>query len=262
MADLGLDIAHAVDPVAFAIDRLGWGPDPWQTRAMRSTQPTLLNCSRQSGKSTVTAAIATHEAAYSAGSLTLLIAPTQRQSAILYRKVARFLKSLQPVEQMEIDNKLSCTLKTGSEVVSLPGDPDNLRGYSAPSLIVLDEAAFLSEQMIEAVIPMLAVSEGRLLMLSTPNGRRGYFHEAWTSDDQDWLRIRVPASDCPRIKPAFLEKMRRKMPDYKFRQEFFCEFTDTENQIFGSDLIRSAITDEIAPLFSPAQLQLMGAMPA
>jgi hypothetical protein len=68
----------------------------------------------------------------------------------------------------------------------------------------------------------------------------------------------VPATECPRIKPGFLEKMRRKMPAYKFQQEFFCEFTDSENQIFSSALIRSAITDAIIPLFTAAQMAGMG----
>ncbi len=250
---------YSLDPVAFSTDRLGVTPDPWQETLLRSSQPTLVNCSRQSGKTTTTAIKATHQAVYEPGSLTLCIAPTQRQSGILARKVNKFIKSLEPVEMLLSDNKLSFTLANGSEVVALPGDPDTLRGYSAPQLVIIDEGAFCSEAMIEAIVPMLAVSEGRLLILSTPNGQRGFFYEAYVGPDDDWLRIEVPASQCPRIKPAYLEKMRRKLPPYKFRQEFECQFTDSENQIFSSELIRSAIDDTILPLFTGAQLQAMGA---
>ena len=55
--DLALDLAHALDPVAFVQDRLKFEPDPWQARLLRSCAPwILLNCCRQSGKSTTTAA--------------------------------------------------------------------------------------------------------------------------------------------------------------------------------------------------------------
>jgi hypothetical protein len=258
MPSLAAQLAHAMDPVAFAVDRLAFTPDPWQAELLRSDRPTLVNCSRQSGKTTTTAVKATHEAVYSPGSLTLCIAPSQRQSGILARKINQFIKALEPFERLESDNRLSFRLENKSEVVALPGDPDTLRGFSGPSLIIIDEAAFASEALFEAVLPMIAVSEGRLLILSTPNGQRGFFHTSWTSADDDWLRIRVPATECPRIKPGFLEKMRRKMPAYKFQQEFFCEFTDSENQIFSSALIRSAITDAIIPLFTAAQMAGMG----
>ena len=57
--DLTLDFAHALDPVAFAEDRLGFLPDPWQARVLRSPASwILLNCCRQSGKSTTTALVA------------------------------------------------------------------------------------------------------------------------------------------------------------------------------------------------------------
>src|SRR5438876_2218077 len=63
--NLALDLAHALDPVAFVQDRLKFEPDPWQARLLRSRAPwILLNCCRQSGKSTTTAALALHTAIY------------------------------------------------------------------------------------------------------------------------------------------------------------------------------------------------------
>lgn len=256
---LAAELAYAFDPVAFAVERLAFMPDPWQADLLRSDRPTLVNCSRQSGKTTTTAVKACHQAVYEPGSLTLCIAPTQRQSGIIARKIRDFIRRLEPVQQLETDNRLSFRLANASEVVALPGDPDTLRGYSAPQLIIIDEGAFASDAMMEAIVPMLAVSEGRLLILSTPNGQRGFFYQAWISPDDDWLRIAVPASSCPRIKPEFLARMRRKLSPHKFAQEFECAFTDSENQVFSSALIRSAITDEIEPLFSAAELRGMAA---
>src|SRR5437763_475352 len=108
--DLALDLAHALDPVAFVQDRLNFEPDPWQARLLRSRAPwILLNCCRQSGKSTTTAALALHTAIYDPG-LTLLVSPSLRQSKELFAKVTGFLKDLEPAEVLEEDNKSCCTL--------------------------------------------------------------------------------------------------------------------------------------------------------
>ena len=173
--DLALDLAHALDPVSFVQDRLKFEPDPWQAQLLRSRASwILLNCCRQSGKSTTTAALALHTAIYNPG-LTLLVSPSLRQSKELFAKVTGFLKDLEPAEVLEEDNKSSCTLANGARVVSLPGDPDTLRGYSAPKLIIKDEAAYVSDAMQAALDPMLAVSKGRLIEMSSPNGKRGHF---------------------------------------------------------------------------------------
>ena len=110
LLDLALDLAHALDPVAFVQDRLKFEPDPWQARLLRSCAPwILLNCCRQSGKSTTTAAVALHTAIYDPG-LILLVSPSLRQSKELFAKVTGFLKDLEPAEVLEEDNKSCCAL--------------------------------------------------------------------------------------------------------------------------------------------------------
>jgi hypothetical protein len=262
VSDLARSLAHALDPVGWVRDELQWCPDPWQGEVLSQTEATLLCCSRQSGKSTTTAALAAHCAVTQPGSLILLVAPTQRQSGLLYRKVSRFLKSLEPVEHLEADNRLSCVLRTGSEVISLPGEPDNLRGYSGPQLVLLDEAAYLDEGVMEAVLPMLAVSDGRLVLLSSPNGSRGYFYRAWTGQEGDWHRIKATADDCPRISSEYLAKMRKRLPEFKFMQEFYGVFADGENQLFATDLIDAAFNPAINALFPQNKLNALRVPPA
>src|SRR5271169_1892824 len=208
--DLALDFAHGLDPAAFAEDRLGFQPDPWQTQVLRSRSPwILLNCCRQSGKSTTTALVALHTAIYNPG-LILLVSPSLRQSKELFAKVMGFLKGLDPAEALEEDNKSSCELASGARIVSLPGDPDTLRGFSAPKLIIKDEAALVSDAMQAALDPMLAVSNGRLIELSSPNGRRGHFYENW-EHGENVERIKIVGSQCPRISAEFLKQQRRKL---------------------------------------------------
>src|SRR5215469_2503297 len=208
--DLMVDLAHALDPVGFAADRLAFHPYPWQARLLRSTAPwVLLNCCRQSGKSTTTAILALHTALYDPG-LILLVSPSLRQWKELFGKVVRFLKSLEPVESVEEDNRSSCELRNGARVVSLPGDPGTLRGFSAPRLIVMDEDSLIPDEMVPALDPMLAISGGRPVQMSSPAGRRGHFFEAW-QNGEGAERIRITARECPRISAEFLEQQRKKL---------------------------------------------------
>ena len=55
---------------------------------------------------------------------------------------------------------------------------------------------------------MLAVSRGKLWLLSTPHGKRGFFYEMWKAGGRGWMRIRVPATECPRISQRFLAEER------------------------------------------------------
>lgn len=246
--DLGRDLAHALDPVAFAIDRLRWRPDPWQAGMLRSrSRKQILNCARQSGKSTSTAVLALHTAIYQPGALILLIAPAQRQSRELFAKVTDFLALLEPAQVLSEDNKLSCTLQNTSRIVSLPGDPKTVRGFSAPALVIEDEAAQVDDAMTAAIRPMLAVSNGRLILMSTPFGRRGHFFEAWTNgSDDDWDRIEIKATECPRISPEFLAGELKALGPMLYAQEYECQFVDSNTSAFSSALIEQALRHDFA----------------
>jgi hypothetical protein len=241
--DLVHDLAFGLDPVAFVEDRLSFTPDPWQEQVLRSTSPwIMLNCCRQSGKSTTTAALALHTALYDPG-LILLVSPSLRQSKELFAKVISFLKGLQPAEVLEEDNKSSCELANRARVVSLPGDPNTVRGFSGPRLILIDEGAYVSDAMQAALAPMLAVSGGRLIEMSSPNGRRGHFFENW-EHGQGVERIRIIGRQCPRISPEFLEQQRRKLGPMLFAQEFEGEFIDAQSSAFASDMIEQALVHD------------------
>src|SRR5215208_562055 len=89
------DIRLALDRVAFARVALGLEPDPWQKDLLRSTSDrVLLNISRQAGKSTMAALLALHKALYSPNSLTLILAPAERQAKETFSKAATMYASL------------------------------------------------------------------------------------------------------------------------------------------------------------------------
>jgi hypothetical protein len=232
--DLARDLAFGLDP-ALVAHALGMEPDPWQVRFLRSAKPRiLLNCSRQPGKSTVTALLAVHAAFYDPGALVPLLSPTQRQSHELFREALDAYRAIPTAIPTVQESALRLELENGSRIVSLPGKETTVRGFSGVRLLAVDEAARVPDELYYAVRPMLAVSGGRLVALSTPFGTRGWWYEAWRSEER-WERYRVPAGDCPRISEAFLAEEQRSMGAWWFAQEYGCEFQDAETQPFGSE---------------------------
>jgi hypothetical protein len=253
MVGLRDDLRLALDRVSFA-EKLGIVPDPWQEDLLRSTSDrVLLNCCRQSGKSTMSGLIALHRALYYPGSLVLCLAPSERQSKELFAKVADFYRILRPgpAPPAESDRKLGMELKNGSRIEALPGTEKTIRGFSGAALLIVDEAARVDDDLYYAVRPMLAVSGGALMMLSTPAGRRGVFFEEW-SEGMGWERYEVPASQCPRISEAFLKEERRALPRRVYRQEYECSFEETEDQVFSYEDVAGAMSSEVTPLFGEA----------
>ena len=247
---LSTDLRAALDPAGFAANAAGITLDPWQADVLRSTRRRLLlNCTRQAGKSTVAAMLAAHAVMHQTDVLVLLVSPSLRQSSELFRKVSALLERLEQRPALIEDNRLSCTLDNGSRVVSLPSNEEKIRGFSAADLIIEDEAARVSDDLYRAIRPMLAISNGKLVLASTPHGKRGHFFEEWTHGGDTWERVMVTAPDCPRISAAFLDEERRSMGEQWFNQEYLCSFSDTSSQVFSYDLVIGALSSDILPLF-------------
>jgi hypothetical protein len=85
-------------------------------------------------------------------------------------------------------------------------------------------------------------------MLSTPAGRRGTFFETWTNEN-DWLKIRVAATDCPRISQSFLDSELKELGQKQFESEYSLIFHDSDEAMFGTATIEAAFTSEVAPLW-------------
>jgi hypothetical protein len=237
------------DVAEWALRRLGFEADATQARVLNArTNRVLLNCTRQWGKSTVTAAKAVHEAYTHEGSLTIAVSPTARQTGEFLRKAEDFVRKLGLRAKGDGDNEMSLAFPNGSRIVGLPGTEATVRGYSAVSLLLVDEASRVSDDLYRAIRPMLAVSGGTLWLMSTPFGKRGFFYETWAHGGDAWERVSVRAEECGRISPIFLEEERRAQGERWYRQEYGCEFVDATSGVFDRDLVEAAFTNDFEPL--------------
>lgn len=258
-----LEQQSAAQPVAvdaLALFKNAWkgAPDDWQGDILQSTSNRLLMlCSRQSGKSVTTSTAAVATALAKPHALVLILSPTLRQSGLLFKKCLRVYDSTPGLPALTERKQLSLEMANGSSIVSLPGKPDNVRGFSAPDLVIIDEAAFAPDALYHAVTPMLAVSNGKLMLLSSPMGKRGFFYNEYliatgqkqieddeeyeeSEPDYDWHYVEVPATRVPRMRPRFLKSERTRLGPL-FEQEYMCQFLDSETALFSYQEIQTAL---------------------
>lgn len=239
------DLSLAMDPVLFATKVLGIKPDPWQAGVLEYTGKRLImNCSRQSGKSLTASIKALHLALYKSNSLVLLVSPSQRQSSELFRVVSDLTMKIDPPPRKVEDNRLSMSLANGSRIVSLPSKEGTVRGFAAVDLVVEDEASRVEDALYWAVRPMLAISGGQIILMSTPFGKRGHFCEVFTGKDPGWKRVEVKADGCPRISAAFLEEEKENLGEWFFKQEYECTFVESKDAVFSTAYLEAAMTDK------------------
>jgi hypothetical protein len=243
------DMANGAGAAEWVREKLRFTPDAAQERVLTTaSRRVVMNCTRQWGKSTVTAAKAVHQAHTVAGSLTLVVSPSSRQTGEFLRKAEEFVRRLKLAVKGDGDNEMSLWLPNRSRIVGAPGKESTVRGFSAVSLLLVDEAARVDDEMYLAVRPMLAVSNGTLWLMSTPFGKRGFFYDTWAEGGAEWERVRVPADECPRIGRVFLEEERRTLGERWYQQEYQCEFVDSVSGIFDRDVVERAMTRNVTPL--------------
>jgi hypothetical protein len=252
-------------------------PDRWQTEVLRTRRAQiLLLCSRQVGKTLVAAALALRTALLEAPALVLVLTPSERQSSEFMRRIKELHEALrqptnvagcvQSLYEKQVaeagkdvtyfalpaktrESSLQLHLQNGSRIIGLPASEGKVRVYSSVALLVIDEASRVDNALYRAMRPMLAVSRGRLLALSTPFGKRGWFHDAWHGPG-DWERVKVTAEQCPRISAEFLAEERQALGERWFRQEYLCRFEDALDAVFAYADIQAALRDDLKPLFA------------
>lgn len=235
------------DALELAQNGLGFRPDEAQARVLTTkAQRVIVNCTRQWGKSTVVALRAVWEALAGPERLVLVVSRSERQSWEFVRKTRQFVRRLGIEGRRDPGHRISVALPNGSRIVGAAAVEDTVRCF-AVSMLILDEAAKVPDDVYDAVLPMIAATQGSLWLLSTPNGKRGFFWEEWMRGE-DWERVSVPATECPRIRAEFLDEMRRKRGDDVVRQEYLCEFVSADDRMFDRDDVDGLFAGDIGAL--------------
>lgn len=235
------DLVASLDPVAFA-SKCEVTPHAWQTDALRSVAP--RECwvvGRQCGKSTAAGLVAVHTAIYRPGSTTIMLSPGQRQSNELFQKAKTFYRRLGKPAGSTSDSSTQLETESGSRIISLPGTGATVRSYSA-DLVLVDEASRVDEETWTAVRPFVAMTGGRIVLLSTPWTRDGFFADAAMGRDPGWLVRTIKAESV--LPQAFLDQERAGMAPADFDREYGVSFDATMSALWTEQQWRD--------LFDPA----------
>lgn len=250
MRSMSSDLRYALDPAAWAKEVLREKVDPIQAGLLRrfaKAQRDALNCHRQWGKSTITSTRTAHRMKYHAPWFTVCIAPAGRQSAELLRTLESCARRLDITPKGDGDNEISMIWPNGSRFVGLPDTEGRMRGFASVNDLLIDEASRVRDETFKAANPFVAASDGNISVLSTPFGKRGFFHRICTEPGR-WHVTTVTADQSGRFSAEFLSEQRESMGDAWFEQEYMCKFAETAESIFSADAVLDAINPSMEAL--------------
>jgi hypothetical protein len=237
-----VNLRYALDPAELFRDCIG-DPDDWQLKALRSDHPRQAYlCTRQGGKSSVAAIKALYTAMFNDGALVLMVSKSQNQSQELFRKALLAYRDLGRPLGVLYESRLHLELGNGSRLISLPGSESTTVGYS-PTMILLDEAAETSSDLLEALLPSVAATRGTVIALTSAKAASGWFYELWTRPDvgKVWETHMATADDSSQITEDVIEEaLATRGPGY-VRREFYCEFGVDQAAFFNPEDIDNSL---------------------
>jgi len=266
MTQTALKFLYAHSPSLFAKEQLFLDVDSKQVEYLdtKAEEVLLLWC-RQSGKTTSSAAKAVHHTSFQEDALALIASASQKQAAILQTRALNMIRKMNRKNDWRKKDEvygretnpltgetelvrqavMSLQMANGSEIISVPASPETVRGYS-PTLIILDEAAWMGDEVYIAIRPMRAVTHAQLVCSSSAGMQMGWFYDAWhANDDPTVHKIEVLAKDCPRITPEFLKQEQMKIPETMYRREYLNEFLAPEGGLFTEEDIKGMELDDM-----------------
>ena len=218
--------------------------DKWQKNVLNQKGNICLRSGRQVGKSTVISIKAAEYAVYNKKKVVLVVAAVERQAYHLFEMTLNYLSDNYKSQIKMGKNrptKSKIQLTNGTVIYCLPTGVSGLgiRGYTV-DLLIADEAAFIPEEVWTAITPMLAVTHGNIILLSTPHGKEGFYYDCF--QNEDYSSFHVSSEECERVDKKFLKREKERMTKVQYAQEYLGEFVDELMQFFSTDLIRNSMT--------------------
>ncbi|MGD0072522.1 MAG: terminase family protein [Candidatus Bathyarchaeia archaeon] len=243
------------DPVEFAQSLFGFTAKSYQVELLRDkSKRIVVRWSRQAGKTTCIALRAIWFACTYPNTLTLIVAPTLRQSMIMSDRIQDFLASVPKDKRDLIVEKAQRTtirFTNGSRIVALPNSPQLLRGYTAHQVLP-DEANFFKDDQLvfySVIYPMLSTTDGTLIASSTPWNKDSVFYKM--TQAPEFSKHTITCEDVVKsglCKQSFIDEMRSQLPAERFQREFMAEFVEDVDAWLTQSLIVNCIESNLQPL--------------
>lgn len=248
----GLDretVRRARDDVgAFAKFLVGEPLWSHQLELALSTARVRSACSgRQAGKTRTLAVVSLYDAFVGPGRRVLIVSAGEEASKDLLREVATLASAPLLAGSVVDDERHQLSLTNGSTIRSVPASERQIRGKSV-DLLVVDEAAFVDDGVWTAArFTTLARPGSRVILASTPWGRRDRFfsvaYRAGLRNEAGYASFHWPSTASPLVDAELLDIWRRTTSDREYRREVLAEWVDAQGQYFGDDELAAAVAD-------------------
>ena len=135
-------------------------------------------------------------------------------------------------------SELIMTFKSGSVIRMMSAESgQNLRGFTVSGLLVMDEAAFVPEDVWTTILrPTTLIRCRKVLFISTPNGTNWFkkiFDWGLDPDYKDWASYRITSYDNPYLDLETLELARKTLPEKSYLQEYLGVFLEGSGSVFS-----------------------------
>lgn len=195
---------------------------------------------RRTGKS-YSAAILAFSKLLEPGQQVMVVAPNFSLSSIIWDYVTDLIR-LMNIEVEKFNQKDKVVKLINGSIFRLlsANNRDSLVGRAA-NLLIIDEAAIIpnDEYFIRDLRPALSTfRDSRCLWISTPRGKGNYLYDYYmrgqNEDYEDWGSAVYTWRSNPRLSEKDVMEAKRSMTRALFAQEYECEWTTTESQIYDS----------------------------
>lgn len=220
-----------------------WQKDIYDKVANRggSGKTFVLKSARQRGKSVLANALLVSYL-LSNKCTCVVLEPTMAQSRRMFRQVQGWLEGSGAIESANA-TLLEMSFVNGSECLFKSAEMrDNLRGFtvSRSGILVIDEGAYVRDDIYEIIYPIVDACKAPMLVISTPLFRSGEFYKLYQQglnpefqnvETFDWMNGDYDMSDM--LSAEKLEYYRKTMTRLKFQSEILGEFIDAGSFVFG-----------------------------
>ena len=223
---------------------VGYKPYPHQRSvhdamkdAFRSGRIYVVKAKRQVGKTTMAENAILDMAINHRGTLSCLVEPTLDQARRVYKEIVKAIEHT-PVIKRKNDSLLELEFINGSSVIFKSAEQrDNLRGFTVTGLLVVDECAFIQDDIFDILLPTTDVHSAPILLISTPKLKQGFFFRYWSAGSEG-TNPNIVSIDFNEFDTSFLlspdklEQYRQMMPKAQFTTEYLGEFLDSDSILF------------------------------
>lgn len=205
------------------------------------TKVLVARWSRQSGKS-VFAEIALIESMCKPLTFNAYISPTYSQGRKVYKEITQLLENTGIVKKANATTLTIQTIFNSYLQFFTMESPTAIRGYTISGLLVLDEASFFpdiladgSEPWSSVIMPITKARKPKILVISTPKGKRGMFYDMYMNavgGEKGYREISATIYDDDLVSEEEIEDIKKSVSPIGFEEEFMVKFLDSSLTFF------------------------------